>query len=251
MSYFSGQGKVSIAPLNAQGQPGVFRWVGNVPDFKPSFDTNKIEHKESSTGQRLLDKVITTENKAKISAELEDWSPENLALAVRGAVNKVASGTVAALNAIVSPAALAVGDVWALPNQKLTNVVIKDSNATPATVAASKYKLDADFGTLTMLDVTGFTLPFTATYSFDAVDNIAFFTQSIQEVAVRFEGVNTADNNKKVLVEIYRVALDPTKDLGLITNDLGKFQLEGSALIDTTKPDNDLVFGKFGRMVYL
>ena len=57
--------------------------------------------------------------------------------------------------------------------------------------------------------------------------------------------------NPKVLVEIYRVALDPTKDLGLITNDLGKFQLEGNALVDSTKPDNDLVFGKFGRMVYL
>lgn len=250
MSYFSGQGKVSIAPLIA-GVPGVFRWVGNVPDFKPSFDTNKIEHKESSTGQRLLDKVITTENKAKISAELEDWSPENLALAVRGAVNKVTAGVVNAANAITSPAGLVAGDVWALPNQKLTNVVIKDSAATPATVAPAKYKVDTDFGTVTVLDVTGLTLPLTATYSFDAVDNIAFFTQSIQEVAVRFEGVNTADNNRKVLVEIYRVALDPTKDLGLITNDLGKFQLEGSALIDSTKPDNDLVFGKFGRMVYL
>ena len=62
--------------------------------------------------------------------------------------------------------------------------------------------------------------------------------------------MNTADNNKKVLAEIYRVALDPTKDLGLISNDLGKFQLEGNALVDPTKPD-DLVFGRFGRLVYL
>lgn len=103
----------------------------------------------------------------------------------------------------------------------------------------------------TILDVTGLTLPLTASYAYAAVDNIAFFTQPIQEVALRFEGVNTADGNKKVLVEIYRVALDPTKDLGLITNDLGKFSLEGNALVDVTKPDNDLVFGKFGRLVYL
>jgi hypothetical protein len=250
MSYFSGQGKISVAPL-VNGVAGVYRWVGNVPDFKPSFDTNKIEHKESSSGQRLLDKIITTENKAKVTAELEDWSPDNLALAVRGAVNKIEAGIVAVGTPVVGPAGMVAGDVWALPHQKVSTVVVKDSASTPATVDATDYKVDPDFGTITLLDATGYTLPLKASYSYAEVNNIAFFTQPIQEVAVRFEGVNTADGNKKVLVEIYRVALDPTKDLGLISNDLGKFQLEGNALVDNTKPNNDLVFGKFGRMVYL
>lgn len=250
MSYFSGQGKLWVAPL-VNGVPGQFRWLGNVPDFKPSFDTSKIEHKESYSGQRLLDKVITTENKSKVAAELEDWSKENLALAVRGSSTTIASGTVAAGTPESSPVGLVVGSIWALAHQKVSAVVVKDSAATPATVAPAKYSVDTDFGAITILDVTGLTLPLTASYAYAAVDNIAFFTQPIQEVALRFEGVNTADGNKKVLVEIYRVALDPTKDLGLITNDLGKFSLEGNALVDPTKPDNDLVFGKFGRLVYL
>lgn len=248
--YFSGQGKLFVATL-VNGIPGQFRWLGNVPDFKPSFDTSKIEHKESYSGQRLLDKVITTENKAKVTAELEDWSKENLALAVRGAVNAVAAGTVTTGAPETSPAGLVAGSIWALKHQKVSAVVIKDSAATPVTVDTADYVVDPDFGTVTIIDVTGYTLPFTASYSYGAVDNIAFFTQPIQEVALRFEGVNTADGNKKVLAEIYRVALDPTKDLGLITNDLGKFSLEGNALVDPTKPDNDLVFGKFGRLVYL
>lgn len=247
--YFSGQGKVFVAPL-VNGLPGEFRWVGNVPDFKPSFDTNKIEHKESYTGQRLLDKVITTENKAKVSAELEDWSKENLALAVRGKTNTIASGAVTSAAPDTSPAALVAGSIWALKHQKVSAVVIKDSSGSPVTVDSADYTVDADFGTVTILDVTGYTLPLKAEYSYASVDNIAFFTQPIAEVAIRFEGVNTADNNKKVLAEIYRVALDPTKDLGLISNDLGKFQLEGNALVDPTKPD-DLVFGRFGRLVYL
>ena len=247
--YFSGQGKVFVAPL-VNGLPGEFRWVGNVPDFKPSFDTNKIEHKESYTGQRLLDKVITTENKAKVSAELEDWSKENLALAVRGKTNTIASGTVTAVAPDTSPTVLVAGSIWALKHQKVSAVVIKDSSGSPVTVDSGDYTVDADFGTVVILDVTGYTLPFKAEYSYASVDNIAFFTQPIAEVAIRFEGVNTADSNKKVLAEIYRVALDPTKDLGLISNDLGKFQLEGNALVDPTKPD-DLVFGRFGRLVYL
>ena len=248
--YFSGQGKLFVAPL-VNGIPGQFRWLGNVPDFKPSFDTSKIEHKESYSGQRLLDKVITTENKSKVTAELEDWSKENLALAVRGSVNEVASGTVTTGSPETSPAGLVAGSIWALKHQKVSAVVVKDSAATPATVDTADYVVDPDFGTITLVDVTGYTLPLTASYAYGAVDNIAFFTQPIQEVALRFEGVNTADGNKKVLAEIYRVALDPTKDLGLITTDLGKFSLEGNALVDPTKPDNDLVFGKFGRLVYL
>jgi hypothetical protein len=248
--YFSGQGKLFVAPL-VNGIPGQFRWLGNVPDFKPSFDTSKIEHKESYSGQRLLDKVITTENKSKVTAELEDWSKENLALAVRGSVNQVTSGTVTTGSPEASPAGLVAGSIWALKHQKVSAVVVKDSAGTPATVDAADYVVDPDFGTITLVDVTGYTLPLTASYAYGAVDNIAFFTQPIQEVALRFEGINTADGNKKVLAEIYRVALDPTKDLGLITNDLGKFSLEGNALVDPTKPDNDLVFGKFGRLVYL
>lgn len=248
--YFSGQGKLFVAPIVA-GVPGQFRWVGNVPDFKPSFDTSKIEHKESSTGQRLLDKVITTENKATISAELEDWSKENLALAVRGRSNTVASGSVSGASSDVSPAAMVAGDIWALKHQKVSAVVITDSAGSPATLdVGDDYTVDLNFGTITIVNLTGFTLPLKAAYSYAETSVVAFFTQPIPEVAVRFEGVNTADSNAKVLVEIYRVALDPTKELGLISDELGKFTLEGSALVDSTKT-NDLVFGQFGRMVYL
>ena len=79
---------------------------------------------------------------------------------------------------------------------------------------------------------------------------VPFFTQGVQEVALLFEGINTADSNKKVRAELYRVALDPTKELGLITENFGQFVIEGTTLIDETKGEDPL-FGKFGRMVYL
>lgn len=246
--YFSGQGKVFVAPIE-NDVVGVFRWVGNVPDFSPKFDTSKLEHKESWSGQRLLDKSITTENKSTISATLEDWSPENLALATRGSMGKT---PVTPVTAELSPVALTEGQIWALKNVKVGTVVIKDSAATPATVAAGKYTVDADYGTVVFNagGLTGVTLPLTAAYTPAAADVVSFFTKGVQEVAVRFEGVNTADSNKKVLAEIYRVALDPTQELGLITEELGKFVLEGSALADASRPD-DVLFGKFGRLLYL
>ena len=59
--YFSGQGKLKIALIVVGVLAAGYRWVGNVPDFKPAFATSKNEHKESYTGQRLPDKTLTTE----------------------------------------------------------------------------------------------------------------------------------------------------------------------------------------------
>ena len=245
--YFSGQGKLKIAPIVAGVIAAGYRWVGNVPDFKPAFANTKLDHKESYTGQRLTDKTITTELKSTFSATLEDWSPENMALATRGKVEKTTAGTV---TDEASPATLAVGESWLLKNSNITSLTITDSAATPATVDPSKYVVDLAYGTVEMTDITGLTLPLKASYTKGVVEVVPFFTQPVQEVALLFEGINTADSNKKVRAELYRVALDPTKELGLITENFGQFVIEGTTLVDETKGEDPL-FGKFGRMVYL
>ncbi len=245
--YFSGQGKLKIAPIVAGVIAAGYRWVGNVPDFKPAFAASKNDHKESYSGQRLTDKALTTELKSTFTATLEDWSPENLALATRGNVQKTTAGSVAAE---ASPATLRVGETWLLDNGNISALTITDSAASPVTVDPDQYKADLAYGTIELLDLTGITLPLTASYTKGVVEVVPFFTEPIKEVAVLFEGINTADENKKVRAELYRVALDPTKELGLITEAFGQFMIEGTAMIDNTKGDDPL-FGKFGRMVYL
>jgi len=53
-----------------------------------------------------------------------------------------------------------------------------------------------------------------------------------------------------VLVEIYRVAFDPLKEISFISDEYNKFELEGSLPADTTKPC-DAVLGQFGRIVLM
>ena len=86
-------------------------------------------------------------------------------------------------------------------------------------------------------------------------DNILAFnppelTQPLPERFLRLEGVNTAASNAKVLIELYRVAFDPLKKFDIISNDLNKFEMEGSLLADASKP-YDAVLGQFGRIVQL
>jgi hypothetical protein len=243
--YFSGQGKLKMAPLIGGVLAAGFRWVGNVPDFKPAFDSTKLEHKESYSGQRLPDKTTTKEVKSSFTATLEDWSPENMALATRGVVRKSVAG---AVTDELSPLTLAVGDTWALANGNITGLIITDAAA--GTVGPADYRVDLAYGTVELLNAGTYTFPLKASYTKGVVEMVPFFTEAIKEVAVLFEGINTADENKKVRAELYRVALDPTKELGLITEDFGQFQIEGTTLIDNTKGD-DPMFGKFGRIVYL
>lgn len=243
--YFSGQGKLKVAPIVGGIIAAGYRWVGNVPDFKPAFAASKTDHKESWSGQRLTDKTLTTELNSTFAATLEDWSPENLALATRGSVQKTTSG---AVTDELSPAVLAVGEDWLLANGNISALTITDSAA--ATVDPDDYVADLAYGTINILDMGTYTLPFKAAYTKGVVEVVPFFTEPIKEVAILFEGINTADENRKVRAELYRVALDPTKELGLITEAFGQFTLEGTAMIDNTKGDDPL-FGKFGRMVYL
>ena len=76
------------------------------------------------------------------------------------------------------------------------------------------------------------------------------FTQPLPERWIRFEGLNTADGNREVVIDLYRVAINPANELSIITDELLKFELSGQVLADLTKPvGGDL--GQFGRLVLL
>ena len=95
-----------------------------------------------------------------------------------------------------------------------------------------------------------YTEPFTVDYAYGAAQSTAMFTQPLPERWIRFEGLNTADGNREVVIDLYRVAINPAKELSIITDELLKFELSGQVLADLTKPvGGDL--GQFGRLVLL
>ncbi len=249
MPYLSLQGKVYVATA-VNGVPGVFRELGNVNGLSVSLETDVFEHKESSTGQRLTDLRLITSKKASLSFKLEDFTRQNLALGLHGVGAQIVGGNVTA-EALPNP--VAVGDFVRLQRQKVSSVVVTDSTATPKTLAqGTNYSVNSsDLGSLSFLNLTigaPYVQPFRAAYSSATVDNINMFTQPLPEVWLRFEGINTADSNKGILVELYRAALSPASNLALITDELASLDLSGSVLYDSTKAA-DVTLGQFGRIV--
>lgn len=247
--YFSGQGKVFVATRDANGDPLAFRHLGNVPELVLAPSTDTLEHRESTTGQRLSDLRLTRSKSAEFRATLEEFAKENLALGLYGAASTISSGSA---TDEVLPDNLAVGDYVRLQQQKVSSVVVHDSAGSPATlVQDTDYQVSsADHGMLKILSLGAYTQPFKADYSYAGGVNINIFTQAVPERWWRFEGLNTADGDAPVLIEFYRVTMDPLRELALLNNDVAQFQLVGSILNDTTK-EGDALLGQFGRIVQI
>jgi hypothetical protein len=247
--YASFQGRVYLGKRDINGLPIEVRSPGNVADLKLSLKTEVLEHYESQSGQRSLDHRMIKSKSATINLAIEEFTKENLALALYGTHVATTGGTVT--DEPVGGATPVVGDRYFLAHPKVSTLVVKDSAGTPATLTlGTHYTADTDFGALQFLDTTGLTAPFKASYAFGDVSEIGIFTQPLPERYLRLEGLNTAQGNAKVLVELYRVAFDPLKELALISNEYNKFDLEGSLLADSTKP-YDAVLGQFGRIVQI
>lgn len=248
-TYASFQGRVYLGKRDAAGLPIEVRSPGNVAELKLSLKTDVLEHYESQTGQRTLDHRMVKQKSATVNLTIEEFTKENLALALYGTHVVGTPGTVT--DEPIGGATPTVGDRYFLAHPKVSSLVVVDSAGTPATLTAgTHYTADLDFGALQFLDTTGFTAPFKASYAYGVATEIGIFTQALPERYLRLEGINTAQGNAKVLVELYRVAFDPLKEISFISDEYNKFELEGSLLADGTKPF-DAVLGQFGRIVQL
>ena len=245
-TYASFQGRVFLGKRDAAGLPIEVRSPGNVAELKLALKTDVLEHYESQTGQRTLDHRMVKQKSATV----------NLALALYGNHVTAVPGTVT--DEPIGGATPMVGDRYFFAHPKVSTLMLKDSSATPATlVVGVDYTVDPDFGALQFLRLNDggapavpYVAPFKASYAFGVATEIGIFTQPLPERYLRLEGMNTAQGNAKVLVELYRVAFDPLKEISFISDEYNKFEMEGSLLADATKPF-DAVLGQFGRIVQL
>ena len=250
MAYFSGQGRVYIGARDSAGNPAGLTFVGNVPELKVSLSVETLEHQEAQSGQRLTDLQLIKTKKGEFACTLEELSSGNLALALYGHSTTVAPGTVTG-EALPNP--VTAGHLYPLAHQNVSAVQIQDSDSPPKPLPATQYQVHARHGSVLILDATTggpYVEPFTVDYAFGAAQSTAMFTQPLPERWIRFEGLNTADGNREVVIDLYRVAINPAKELSIITDELLKFELSGQVLADLSKP-TDGELGQFGRLVLL
>ena len=120
----------------------------------------------------------------------------------------------------------------------LNNVVATVTAVTPTIVTV------AVNSTAHVITVTGTTyvvwagMAATADYTFSTQYKVAGLATGAAELYMRFEGLNTANNNSPVIIEIYRFSTDPAKELDMISDGIQSFTLDGSVLADPLHSDS-------------
>lgn len=238
-TYSYGQGRVYLAERLPNGEPKNLRWVGDVSEASLSLSTEEFTHKESYSGQRQEVRKINTGKSGEASLKFHELSPENLALLLLGEHTKIAAGTV---TGEALPTEIKAGDRIALKHVNVSNVEI--ANMTENT----DYVVHKVFGAIEFLkDKSGNTE--TVKYSYGESQNVAMLTSNPKDLFLRYEGVNLAEQNEWVMLELYKINFNPTDALALINNDnsLAALNAKAKVLADTSKP-GDAVLGRFGRV---
>jgi hypothetical protein len=246
--YFSGQGVVYVADRDSSGNILPWRDVGNVPSLVIALETDVQDHKESRTGKRLTDYRLITENRARVTMTLEKFTKKNLMLMMYGSDQSTTSATVVTAEVLaLSSLTVLVGDCFSTKFPNVSSVVLKTN--TTNLVLNTDYSLDATTGKITILSVASMVAgTLNVGYSSAPHESVVLFKDPNKERALRFEGLNTADSERKVIVELYRVIFDPAGNVDLINDELAQFEVEGSVLVDTTRV-NDASLGGFGRVI--
>jgi hypothetical protein len=239
--YFSGQGIVYLATRNSTtGAAEGFVDVGNVSDLKVSFKTDTLDHKESRTGQRLIDKRMTTGKTADAAFTLDSFSADTLGKAM------FSTNTAVPLSASATESIVArLGKVVPLSKIKVNTVVVKNAGGSVTYLEGKNYTIDEAAGSIYFFTTAEATAQSAVaqitdaatcdiTLKYAAQTLIETFQNSETEYTLRFEGLNTAQDNSPVIVTIWKFRPNPLKDLSLITNDLNKFEMDGAVLMDTS-----------------
>lgn len=239
--YYSLQGRLSFATRLAGGKVGPVVWAQNVPKLELSIEVSEESSKESHSGQRLKDFVMSIENTLKTSYTLNGFTLDNLAAAFWSSKLSITGGT-ASGEALPT---LDVGNYFQLDHQNTSSWALVDSNGTPTTlVEGTHYAITSAFaGQGEILSITGLTQPIKASYSYATSNALSLLSQRADELHMLFDGIDTV-SGRHVFLHIPRHSAKPTGGFALINNEgKGALEFEGEALYDGT--DAAYPLGKF------
>lgn len=246
--YMYGQGKIEFAEVINGVVSGEWFWIGDCSEMNGSFSEESFSHKENYTGKKGSVRKIYTGTTIEFNINMNRLDTGNVARFTQGKATSVAAGTVTneALGTVT------VGSVSTLAHLLPSNLVITDSAVTPATISPTHYEVNkfGEIEWLTLPTSPAPTMPLKAAYSYAAHTQAAFLNDTRKTYAVRYDGVNLAEDEKPVLLELYKCSAGMLQTLSMITNgnQLAAAPVVLEALLDTTKPATGNL-GQYGRLI--
>lgn len=246
--YLSGQGIVTLEEIDAATGLGKGEVdVGNAPTLTMSMATENEDKYESRSGNQLLAKRIPRKKTADVKLSIENCSPAMLAVALYGAANVIASGTVTAEE---HPVYLGKGRM--LNHPKISSLVVKGTGADSAITyeVGKNYEIDATYGGINVYSDAEQTAKgaanniadgdvLTFAYSYAGYVKTTAFANTGTEYVLRMKGVNTSESGEKFYATVHRFQPNPLNGFNFISNESTTIELDGAAMADTTRAEGD------------
>ena len=233
--YYYGQGKVYLAPYKIGGNTQ-WRWIGDASSLKINFEFEEQYCKRSIGGRLINHKRFITFTGGNVTATLFERSIENLSLILGGQhINGRQSWQREKFNGITS------GMTVSLKHQNISDIYIQNLTENV------DFIINYQFGTVQFV-ITPTQQPFIVEYDYSASEQVGILNSEPIELMMRYEGLNLANGNSKVFVELYRLSLDQIESITLIDDksEFSNIETVLQLLPDLTKsPKSD--FGQFGR----
>jgi hypothetical protein len=245
-NYLLGRGRLYFDRFNSSGQKQGWIDLGNAPDFSVNISKETLAHYSSRAGLRVKDLEVVKEIASSFQFTLEEFSLKNLELAFLGtssAANQ-ASGSLSAVGYT------AHHDRWTdVGKRKLSNFVLKSSGGTATYVLGTDYLVDLDEGMFMALSTgsitDGATVEVTCDYAAVTQTNIASLSDAAVDGSLKFVG--DPATGPKVVIECWKGKLMPSGEIGFISDDWAKFQLQFEVAKDETGHPSEPYF----RVTYL
>lgn len=189
-------------------------------DFKVNMDSGSIQWNDGSIV--AMDKLGVVVTAVTVGATTQITVPNNLTAGSKVSLRGFTGADAGDLNGKTFTVSSANGTSFVIPLVTTAKVI---------TVAASTF-------------ATWDGMPATVSYTYVDQNLVNAMTESSQELYLRFEGLNTADGNNPVVVDVFKFSTDPLKELSLIGDGVGQFVLEGNVLADSLRATGSKFFAQ-------
>ncbi len=253
--YFLGRGKLYLSALDTGSLPGAYRDLGNAPSFNFSVEEENLEHFSSRAGLKVLDKRVAISKAVSGSFTLDELNHENAGLFFGGTISSVTNPAIAGVGAdagseIIITTSSQEGRAYPLLtlyngsgiacafSARTIPVITEDPTGTPVDgVLDTDYEIDKDSGLMFILE-SSVVLPAGSTIGWwsaaDAtapatLDIMSALKAAVQEYALRFEGVNPANSDEKLVLDLYSTQISADGDMPMIGDEFATMSFSFAA----------------------
>ncbi len=205
--------------------------VGNCSKLSINFSDDKKELIDYENAGGGVADVVSFVKSVMMTMSIFQWTPSNIALAIRGTSSVYVGGAVTAEAHTVN----ALGEMIPFKHiPDLTKTITVKKGATTFVKGTDYNLIRAGIVTLaggTLAAADAITIDYTG-----LADNVvqALITSS-DSYRVFFDGLNDAQSGRPVQVEAFNLRFTPPKNLELIGDSFADIQLEAEILKDSTK----------------